>query len=293
MRPSIYISAFAAILCLLCSGGCSGIELPHGEQKLVIEGWIDEGGYPVVIVTTTVPVGREPKKLTELKENIVRWATVSVSDGEKEVFLTGGRNDAYFPPYIYTSSEIRGQAGKTYALKVLYNGKSVTASTTIPESVPLEYIRVRKSADAEDSYYMSAGIKDDPDTEDYYKFFTRVIRRDSSFVSSFMGLNNDETLDKEITEVPIHNGTGTLAAKLTPYFSSQDRVVVKFCRMDRISYRYWNDFDEVAALSRNPIFPVTTIISTNISGGLGYWAGYGAVKYPVSIADSVALGKVY
>lgn len=81
--------------------GCTGALIPHSPQQIVVEGWIEDGKAPVVMVTTTVPVSTEKQELSSLEKNVVRWATVSVSDGEKEVFLTGRRNDDYFPPYIY------------------------------------------------------------------------------------------------------------------------------------------------------------------------------------------------
>lgn len=293
MRFSLHIHALFCTLCLLIAEGCSDIVLPKGDPQLVIEGWIEDGGHPVVIVTTTVPVERELQSIENLKDHVVRWAKVSISDGEKETVLYGGSNKSYFPPYIYTTADMKGESGKTYTLTVSYNGKTAMAKTTIPQSVPLEFIRIHEVADENDRFYLSAGICDNPYTKDHYKFFTKVMNSDSTFISSFLGLNDDSTMGSGITEVPIHNGTGTLTSTLNPYFSAEDRIIVKFCNMDEISYRYWSDFDEVASLSRNPIFPVTTVISTNIAGGLGYWAGYGLTRYRVSIPDSLALGKIH
>jgi hypothetical protein len=63
--------------------------------------------------------------------------------------------------------------------------------------------------------------------------------------------------------------------------------------LDKESWEYWNDFEEVQSLSSNPLFPVSTDIRSNIKGGLGYWAGYGSAYYKVSIPDSLKINHVY
>ena len=63
-----------------------------------------------------------------------------MSDGNKTVNLTGVPSDKYFPPYVYTSSQMRGESGKRYELVVEYGNVRVTGSTVIPESVPIDYV---------------------------------------------------------------------------------------------------------------------------------------------------------
>ena len=46
-------------------------------------------------------------------------------------------------------------------------------------------------------------------------------------------------------------------------------------------------------LTGYPFFPVNKKIRSNVSSGMGYWAGYGSSYYKVSIADSLALGRVW
>lgn len=107
-----------------------------------------------------------------------------------------------------------------------------------------------------------------------------------------MGLTDDKRLAVPEDEIAINK---SLRSKSNEgiYFSAEDRVRVRFCTLDETSYNYWNDFDEVTALSRNPFFSITTTIRSNVSGGLGYWAGYGATYYTVSIPDSLAAGHIY
>ena len=78
-----------------------------------------------------------------------------------------------------------------------------------------------------------------------------------------------------------------LSDEFEQYFAADDYVYVKFCVLDDVTWQYWSDYEDLTSLSRNPFFPVTSSIRSNISGGLGYFSGYGASYYEVSIADSL------
>lgn len=285
---------FAVIISLLCLLNCSGFEIPQSDPGIVVEGWIEDGMHPVVIVTTSVPVTSEYQDRSILYDCIVRWARVTVSDGDERVILTGKFSSDYFPPYIYTTSKIRGQAGKTYTLTVEYEDYVETAVTTIPGRVPLEYIRVEE--EEKGAYRILAGLKDNPETKDYYRFFTCTDGVDSTYVPSFLGLVDDAVLNDGVTEMPVN---GAYVAKFgteqrSPMtFLEDDVVKIRFSSMDEVTFAYWSDYDDIITLSANPLFPVSKTIRSNVSSGMGCWAGYGSSYYTVSIADSLALGRVW
>ena len=273
------------LITLLALTGCEGVRLPSYDQQIVVEGWIENEGFPVVMLTTTVPVN-SVKDSVGLKEHIIRWGKVTISDGESEVILTGRKDDRYFPPYVYTTSKMRGETGKDYYLTVEYSGRKVTAVTSIPEPVPLEYVRIHEVKESGEDvgskrYQLIGGLKDNRDRKDYYKVFTKVHGQDSSFVSSFLGLTDDAILSDEIREIPINRGY--VHWKEKNYFKSGDIVSVRFCTLTSQGYEYWSDFEEIQSLSQNPFFPITTDIRSNIQGGLGYWTGYGSTYYSLEI----------
>ena len=88
------------ILFLSLTGCIDKVQLPVSAPELVVEGWIEDGGFPVVMVTTTVPVTDTIADVSELQEHVVNWAKVTVSDGEREVLLSGQKDNNYFPTYI-------------------------------------------------------------------------------------------------------------------------------------------------------------------------------------------------
>ena len=46
---------------------CSDTELPHNEEMLIVEGYIDDGGFPVVMLTTSMAVNTNEQRLDTLK----------------------------------------------------------------------------------------------------------------------------------------------------------------------------------------------------------------------------------
>lgn len=271
--------------------GCTEVKLPVSDSQLVVDGWIETGKGPVVIVTTSVPVNHVIGNDEDLQKYVVTWTKVTVSDGEREVVLTGMVNDDYYPPYIYTTSSIKGEAGKTYTLKVTeYNGRSATAVTSIPQSASLKSMKVCRTAN--DSYYIKGELNDNPDTKDYYKVFIRKTKKDSTFVPSFLGLIDDETLNGSIDEIAINNAIDNKNKSQSTLFAADDYIYIRLCSIDETTFNYWSDFDNIT-MSQNPLFPVTSKIRSNVIGGLGHWDGYGSTLYRVSIPDSLARGCVW
>ena len=273
--------------------GCSDVELPISDPVLVVDGWIENGKNPIVLVTTSVPVRDTLGDEEDLKKYVVTWTKVTVSDGEREVTLTGMKNDDYYPPYIYTTSSLIGEPGKTYTLKVEeYNGRGVTAETTIPEPVPLENLKVRRSTNEKDKYYLTGELRDNPETKDYYKVFIKKSRKDSIYLPSFLGLIDDEILNNEVDEIAINNAVNIIEQNQGTLFSADDFIFVRFSTINEAAHNYWSDFDNVT-MSQNPLFPASSRIRSNIIGGLGHWTGYGSTNYRISIADSLDRNRVW
>lgn len=279
-------------ICIVLLNSCSTHIPLESDPRLVVEGWIDDGGFPVVIVTTTIPVDEQYHEWQSVQDHVVRWAKVTVYDGEKEYVLTGKIDRDYYPPYIYTTSRLRGKVGKTYYLKVEYSGREVTAQTTIPASVPLQWLKVRMASNGQAS--ITAGLKDNPMTEDYYKVFIKKENQDSIYQSALMGVFSDEILSEDVNVIEIRGSKSSKFGGSTSsiYHDLEDVVNIKFCTLEREPYCYWEDYEDVSLLSTNPLFPVNKPMRSNVSSGYGYWAGYGSLYYKVSIADSLKLWSI-
>src|SRR5688572_17462321 len=69
------------------------------KPKFVVEGWIEQDDYPFVILTHNLPFFTSVDS-AQLSEVVIRWAKVTVSDGQTTEVLTAKRDTNYFPPFI-------------------------------------------------------------------------------------------------------------------------------------------------------------------------------------------------
>lgn len=269
---------------LLCwFSACTEDDFITADPQLVVEGWIDSDGFPVVILTTTLPISNEYCDYNSLEQHLVKWAKVTVSDGEQEVILTGKVDNDYYPPYVYTTGQLRGVAGKRYRLTVEYDNFHAEAETVIPSPVPIDSFQIEQ-AGGDSLYQVTACFSHKPNEENRYKFFVYTDRDAyTSFSSAYLGLVNGETAGSYL-RIPVYR-SHTLEhwEDYTPYFSLGETVTIKLATLDSISYSFWETYEELTALSRNPFFSLTENLNSNIQGGLGYWIGYGTTQYKITV----------
>lgn len=270
MRKIFYI-----LFLLLHLTSCNEEVFMVYPPQLVVEGWIDEGGFPVVILSETVPISDIYADVNTLNDRVIKWAKVSIDDGENEVILTGKNSPSYFPPYIYTTSRMRGVAGRTYKLTVSYEDYFVEAETTIPEKVCVErFVTGHNNG----NYYIKAIIDDIPEERNYYKFFVRMIGRDSMYLSSNLSVINDRNFDFPL-EVSLGLGKSIQYNDDDYQLDGSELLLVKFAQIDSLAYEFWNEYKNYMEVKQNSIFRYTDNAKSNIKGGLGYWFGYGATEY--------------
>ena len=276
MRTNILISRLSVLLAAAVMAGCeAGLDVAGGNE-LVVEGWIDSGGFPVVMLTRTVAVGSDYRPTSSLNDCVEQWARVAVSDGEREVVLIGHRDDDYFPPYVYTTTDMRGVAGRTYSLTVdCIDGTHAEASATIPHPVAIDSLTVEPVAVADTLRQVYAFFDNSAAAGGYYKLFTRVLGHEYGYLSACLGIASADMLQSD-GRMAVSQGRQNMTSDFTPYFAVGDTVMVKLARVDSTAYAFWRDFDDMVTLSRNPFFPVTNNLHSNVRGGLGYWFGYGA-----------------
>lgn len=259
------------VLFLVLFAACSKQE-ETGSSYLVVEGWIESGDHPVVLVSESIGIATDKKMASaDMLDHIAKWAKVSVSDGEQTEILTGLVDTRYFPPYVYTSSKMTGEAGKTYTLTVEYKDYKVVASTSIPEPVPIDTVYVQSVTD--DYASVRVGFTDPPQKGQYYKIFTKTENQDSHYHPSAMTNLSDESLDG-YTEVFLYSTQRLMDSVDWPNIKIGDVLWIKLCTMDRKSFDYWNNFEIMLASNSFSMY-FESDLDSNLSGAQGYWAGYG------------------
>lgn len=280
----------SAILITLALSGCEpkfdfgGIDF---EPQIIVEGWIENDEAAHVILTQSITMDMDTSG-TSLADIAIRWAKVTVSDGETEEVLTGRMDKNYFPPFIYRGSRIKGVPGKTYTLKVEYSGRTLSAHTTIPAAIPIDKLEVNKCEDSDTLYQIRLKFRDNPEQTNYYKAFTQIVPKETRFYSAFMGTVSDEILNEGEADIRVNRGMRhTQLEKYTPYFSVNDTVNVKLTQLPEEGFVFWSSYENEIINGRNPLFPSNTNIKSNVEGGKGIWCGYGKTIRKVVIADSI------
>ena len=282
-----HIECIICMLLLMLLSACQSPYTTSLQEDIIVEGWIESGSGPVVILTKSM-ILEEMQSQTE-GDVLLPWAKVTISDGIDSVVLTGGINHDYFPPYVYTTSHMKGEAGKTYWLRVEYGNRVATAKTTIPYPQALEGLHVSKASDS--LYQITASFMDNPLSKDYYLFQTRIFNKENRYYPAFFGLIDDELLkDDVLYRHQVQPGIHFMTAGVDnyrPYYKEGDSVLIKFSKIDELSYRVQQSINEIVAFSSNPAFVTDLDLYSNIDGGSGFWCGYGVTQYRVVIADSI------
>lgn len=265
---------------------CSSDYVIEESPQLVVEGWIENGDFPHVIVTTTIPISEEHKSLENISEYMIKWAKVTVSDGEKEVVLTGFPDNSIMPPYIYRTSEMKGEVGKTYTLMVEYKDFVATATTTIPEVVPIKSIKQNKIKGTDDLYTCTISFDDPEQKGNYYKIFSSNDINGRQFLSTYLGTLSDEVLTKNV-DIEVYPGHKlTELENYNLYFTKGEKVCIKLCSIDKESYDFWRDYGDMLSFGRNFLLPYTNTIRSNMKGAYGYWCGYGSDSKILAIGEN-------
>ncbi|NPD92626.1 DUF4249 family protein [Xylanibacter muris] len=247
-------------------------------SELVIEGWIDAGDFPVVKVSRSIRLAGDGIHLSDLEEYVDRWARVTVSDGERECVLVGRYDKKMFPPFVYTTSEMRGKPGHKYRITVeAFGDMKAEAVTDIPMDIPsVDSFSVEPVAGNDTLCRLYAYTR----YRDKCRFFVRVRGKDTDMFPSYMCLYDSVMIGAD-GKVPVNKGSTNVEKDRKSLFCYGDTVEIKIASLDNQSYRFWRDFEDMLSLSRNPLFPISKNLHSNVDGALGYWFGYGARYYKV------------
>lgn len=289
------------------------IDLPDAQTKLVVEGNIEQGRPPFVILTKTSPYF-EPTDINSLQTLFVSDALVTVSNGTNTVQLTeictNQLPDSLLPAVaeligvslsnlqtfgfcLYTTldSTIFGEVGKTYSLYISSGDEVLTSTTEIPPLVFMNRYWYKDQPGYSNFGYIWFELSDPPQLGNAYRLYTKRLGKDGRFIPIFGSAFDDQFINGLTFEGNFGRGkeSGSQApddlAETSYYYQQGDTVIIKFCTIDYYHFKFWESFEAAAMSSGNP-FSAPTTVTTNIKGGgLGVWGGYGATYDTLILAD--------
>jgi len=260
------------------------VNIPDAETKVVVQGVIENGEHPYVILTRSASYFAPIQEW--LDSIFILDATVIISDGsttDTAMMEVDNNVMAPLPYFVYRSHAITGEVGKTYSLKVIALGKTITASTTIPNPVPLDslWFEIDPGSHSDSLGFVWARLNDPPELGNYYAWFSKVLGQDARFLAPGGYTFDDKFFNGQSIPFPYQRPRDPVNpppddpnAPPSWYFITGDTVAIKFCTMDYYHYEYLDRLEALQDGGDNP-FGTPAVLPTNLSdGALGYWGGF-------------------
>jgi hypothetical protein len=301
------LSILSLILVLTSCAKDVEIKLPEFEQKLVIDGRIETGQPPIVLISKSQNIYASTS-LDAFLNSFESGATITVSDGTTSVVLDEVCTDnlppgteaiaaelfgvpedelANYHLCAYTSfnTAIWGEVGKTYSLKVEFEGKIYTSVTKIEQPTALDSVYWKQDPDPDPGYGFSwARLSDPPNQFDAYMWEVKRINiingapRDANFSKTYSPVFDDEFINGQTFDFGYENPMSyydeSVPGRNKGYYYQGDSVVIKFSKMSADVYEFYEKKYTQLQTNGNP-FASPIVIPTNITGGaLGVWAGF-------------------
>ena len=278
----IFVSIMVIFVVLFASCGRDDRFLQYAETKIVVEGWIDEGDVARVLLSRSVPIS-ELVDSSNFVQYAIRSALVIVSDGTIYDTLRLRSASQHLPPFLYIGEKIIGQTGGTYHLRVeyidpanLFHTQILTAETTIPPSVPINYVEFVRQNSTDTIGSLKVEFTHPEDQHLFYQVATLVVGFDEIFMPSLYGNFNSQNFTSPDVQITLMRGVSIFPrVNFDLYFKEGDDILVRLRTMPQKSFDFWNFWQNELINTRNPIFPANTSLKSNINGGVGIWSGYG------------------
>lgn len=302
---------FFFLICGLILFSCEESYIPdtnESQQEIVVEGYIEygQGANPTfVILTKSIPF-ITTIKADQFASLFVKNAKVVVNDGVKNVNLTeiclnqippNLKKEVYailglnpdstkvdICVYADLFDQIKREPGRKYDLTVSVEGKTITATTTIPQFVPLYDFKWKEppGKPRDTLAELNVKINDPKGIKNYYRYFTAT--QGGSLIPPFGSVTDDAIFDGKEFEFPLQRAQrrgGGFDPETFGLYRRGDSITIKWCTIDKAHFDFWNTRD-FSANNGGP-FAAYTRISTNINGGLGIWGGYAIGIYSMKV----------
>lgn len=288
------------------------VDLPVTEPKVVVEGTIETGQPPIVILTRTQSYFASTS-ISSIASIFIQDAVVTVDDGSTvhvldricsdqipdslldEAAAATGIDAALLSQasicvWTKLNNSLLGEEGRTYRLRVEADGKVLTSTTKLPNGIALDstWFKLALRRPDDDSLGFIWGRLSDPDTAgNAYRWYARRINlgadgepKDSRFIAPLFSVFEDRYVNGLSFDFNYNRGQVPYSDaeddnnEESGYFKRGDTVVVKFASIGLPEYQFYNTaYNNIT--SQGDVFSTPSNAQGNIEGGLGVWAGFG------------------
>jgi len=322
MKKYIYI---ISLLLISCQEEIT-LDLPQIQDKIVVEGSIENGFPPYVILT------KNQGYFDEIDSNTYNNLFITDVDSVKIWYYNEGEKVSKtleqivgldsLPP-IYTDLDYFNNTdnyefskeGRTYFLEINWNNQIISSSTTIPKATPLDCLWVEKSENEEEEFKFDirALYSDPADQNNYILVKSKRIQHYEKIDSIGCQVKNNPDFSLKIidagadvlingqtfeTYFPRPRDNGFPTGKYNGYHKEEcqgdsieflkDIVLIKYCQIDEASLKFWRGLIRQVGTNGNPFAEPLNLVS-NITNGLGIFSGYGSAYYMVPIVEDTVI----
>lgn len=287
MFRSRFFSALLFILIISCE---RAIEFSPRQtaNELVVEATIENDQAPLVILSRSLAFFSTLSP-AQLQSSFVHGATITIADGSRTHLLkeyvvpvAGYQFYYYSTDSADLATEVKGKFNTKYDLSITVEGKTYTASTTIPAlSKTIDSLWFTKAPENPDStkVVVMGRAADPPGYGNYIRYFTST--NQGPYLPGLASVFDDQIVDGTTYTVQIEKGVDRntdIDFETYSFFTKGDTVDVKLTNIDKATYDFWRTMEYSYSGIGNPFSSPTRVLGNINGGALGYFGGY-AVQY--------------
>ena len=257
------------------------------EPLVVVDASIENNRPPLVILSKSLNYfGKISVDI--LASSFIHNAEINISNG----VLTHRLKEYSIPDtsgytlYFYSidsanlGTAFTGAFGGAYSLEIKVDGKTYTATTTIPllEKI-VDSVWWEKAPPAVDTQLVKfmARVIDPPGYGNYIRYFTKA--NSEPFYPGLNSVFDDQIVDGKTYSVQIDKGVDRneeFDEETYVFFNRGDTATIKQTNIDKTTFDFWRTIESSYANIGNPFASPTKVLSNIKGGGLGYFGGYAA-----------------
>ncbi|MEZ4938194.1 MAG: DUF4249 family protein [Crocinitomicaceae bacterium] len=286
------------------------IDLPPYQPKIVVEGKIEPGFPPFVLLSNSLDLFASTS-IADLENNFITDAQVFVNNGMDTVQLILICTDsipAQYQPIVaellgYSPEELQnvnicaystfdpnwfGVVGMTYNLEIFHNGEVFRSTTDLLNPIPLDSIYFAERSTLPGYGYMQAELTDPIGSGDAYRWETRRLNhysdgspKDPVLIAPFNSSFDDQFFDglqfSWYYDNPGSYEDSTIEDSKKGFYQIGDTVVVKWSKVNHDVYEFLRYADAQIANGGSPFASPVNVPSNISNEALGVWAGFSPI----------------
>jgi hypothetical protein len=285
------IALFLVVYILL---GCEkdiNFKLDNAEPKMVVEATIENNQPPRVILTRSVGYFAEisPQDLAQsFIHNAQVWVSGSSGTHQLKEYAIPVTPDISFYYYSIDSSNLatafEGELNHSYELKIVSEGQTYTANTTIPGITRVIDSIWVKPAPGKDSSKAIVMVRatDPPGFGDYIRYYTSINR--GPFLPPFNSTFDDLFIDGTTYELQVQPGVDrNISSRDENLFNRGDTVTFKVSNIDKATFDFWRTMEYAYNSVGNPFSTPSKVLGNISNNALGYFGGYASQYHTLII----------